>query len=160
MLKLWLTNGVNMLTLFDLEADGLYNEATKIYCMSYTHDGSKIETLTDTNDMVDLLRGSQYIVGHNVALYDLLVVKKLLGYYPNHALLIDTLWLSWYTDPNRIKHGLEDYGVEFGYPKVRVDEDQWGEGNMDLMIERCERDCKINWLVFKKQLSVLESLYT
>jgi hypothetical protein len=148
-----------MLTCFDIETDGLYDEATKIYCMSYTHDGGNIETLTRLSDMVDLLRSSDYVVGHSVALYDLLVIKKLLGYYPDHALVIDTLFLSWYTDPNRIKHGLEEYGEEFGYPKVKVDDKEWSQGNMDLMIERCERDVEINWKVFEKQRKVLEGLY-
>jgi hypothetical protein len=150
---------MGLLTCFDIETDGLYDEATTIYCMSYTHDGDKIETLTGLPDMVDLLRSSDYVVGHNVSLYDLLVIKKLLGYYPDHALVIDTLWLSWYTDPNRIKHGLEDYGEEFGYPKVKVDDDEWSQGNMDLMIERCERDVEINWKVWTKQRKVLEGLY-
>lgn len=149
-----------MLTLFDLESDGLYDEATKIYCVSYTHDGNKVETLTSRSDILGLFDRSDYIVGHNVALYDLLVIKKLWGYYPSHALVIDTLWLSWYSDPNRIKHGLEDYGVEFGYPKVKVDDDQWGEGNMDLMVERCERDVEINWRVWCKQRRLLEGLYS
>ena len=150
---------MGLLTLFDVETDGLYDEATTIYCMSYTHDGDKIETTTRPRDMVDILKSSSYIVGHNVALYDLLVIKKLLRYYPDHALVIDTLWTSWYTDPNRIKHGLEDYGEEFGYPKVKVDQEEWTQGNMDLMIERCERDVKINWLVFEKHMKVLEGLY-
>jgi hypothetical protein len=147
------------LTLFDIETDGLYDEATTIYCMSYTHDGGNIETLTRLSDMVDLLRSSDYVVGHSVALFDLLVIKKLLGYYPDHALVIDTLWLSWYTDPNRIKHGLEDFGEEFGYPKVKVDDEEWSKGNMGLMVERCERDVEINWKVWMKQKKVLEGLY-
>lgn len=148
-----------MLTLFDIETDGLYDEATTIYCMSYTHDGDNIETLTGLPDMVDLLRSSDYVVGHNISQFDLLVIKKLLGYYPSHALVIDTLWLSWYTDPNRIKHGLEDYGEEFGYPKVKVDQEEWSQGNMDLMVERCERDVEINWKVWAKHRKVLEGLY-
>jgi len=148
-----------MLTLFDLESDGLYDEVTKIYCVSYTHDGETVETLTSRSDILDLFASSDYIVGHNVALYDLLVVKKLWGYYPSHALVIDTLWTSWYTDPNRIKHGLEDYGEEFGYPKVKVDQEEWSQANMDLMVERCERDVEINWLVYEKHMKVLEELY-
>jgi len=150
---------MELLTCFDIETDGLYDEATTIYCMSYTHDGEKIETLTRLPDMVDLLRSSDYVVGHNISQFDLLVIKKILGYYPDHALVIDTLWTSWYTDPNRIKHGLEDYGEEFGYPKVKVDQEEWSQGNMDLMIERCERDCRINWLVWEKHCKILKSLY-
>lgn len=147
-----------MLTLFDLEADGLYNEATKVYCLSYTHDGDTIETLTRPNHMADLLRSSDYVVGHNVSTYDLLVLKKLFG-IDARGLVIDTLFLSWYLYPDRIKHGLEDWGEEFGYPKVKVQDHEWQEGNMDLMVERCERDCRINWVLWEKQRCLLESLY-
>jgi len=147
-----------MLTLFDIETDGLYDEATTIYCMSYTHDGEKIETLTRPDLMVDLLKSSDYVVGHNISQYDLGVIQKLTG-FKYEGLVIDTLFLSWYLDPNRPKHGLEDYGVEFGFPKVKVDDEQWQEGNMDLMIKRCERDVEINSKVWKKQRKLLEELY-
>jgi hypothetical protein len=147
-----------MLTLFDLESDGLYDEVSKVYCLSYTHDGVTIDTTTSVDRIASLLSNSSYIVGHNVMLYDLLVLKKLHGIEPK-GLVIDTLALSWYLDPNRIKHGLEDYGLEFGYPKVVVEDHEWQEGDMELMIQRCERDVEINWKVWQKQSKVLKELY-
>jgi DNA polymerase III alpha subunit (gram-positive type) len=147
-----------ILTLFDLESDGLYDEVSKVYCLSYTHDGRSIETTTSVSDIADVLSSSDYIVGHNIALYDLLVLNKLYG-IETKGLVIDTLALSWYLDPNRIKHGLEDYGLEFGYPKVVVEDHEWQEGDMDLMIQRCERDVEINWKVWEKQSKVLKELY-
>jgi DNA polymerase I-like protein with 3'-5' exonuclease and polymerase domains len=147
-----------MLTLFDLESDGLYDEVTKTYCLSYTHDGDKVHTVTKPEDMASVLLSSDYVVGHNIATYDLLVLKKLHGIEPK-GLVIDTLALSWYLDPNRIKHGLESYGEEFGVPKVEVDDSKWSEGNIDLMVRRCEQDCRVNWLLWKKQEKMLNELY-
>jgi DNA polymerase I-like protein with 3'-5' exonuclease and polymerase domains len=147
-----------MLTLFDLESDGLYDDVSKVYCLSYTHDGVNIDTTTSVSDMATILCDSKYIVGHNISIYDLLVLKKLYGIEPK-GLVIDTLALSWYLDPNRIKHGLEDYGLEFGYPKVVVEDHEWQEGDMGLMIQRCERDVRINWKVWEKQSKVLKELY-
>jgi len=147
------------LTCLDIETDGLYDEATTIYCMSYTHDGEKIETLTRLPDMVDLLKSSDYVVGHSISQFDLLVIKKLLGYYPSHALVIDTLWLSWVTSPNEVRHGLEDWGNKLGVKKVEVNADQWAEGDLELMIHRCQEDVKINWLLWEKQRKFLEQLY-
>lgn len=143
---------------FDIETDGLLDEVTKIYCMSYTYDGEKIETTTRYDVMATLLGNSSCVVGHNIGLYDLPVMEKILG-VKFKGLIADTLWLSWYTDPNRIKHGLEDYGEEFGYPKVKVEKEEWKQENLPLMIERCKRDVKINWLVWMKQKGVLEGLY-
>ena len=143
---------------FDLESDGLLDDVTKIYCVSYTSDGEDIKTTTDCKEMVEVLSSSDTLIGHNIGTYDLLALKKVLG-FDYKGLIIDTLWLSWYLDPNRIKHGLEDYGEDHGYPKVKVEDHEWKEENLPLMVERCERDVKINWLVWKKQRKMLEELY-
>jgi DNA polymerase III alpha subunit (gram-positive type) len=149
---------VNKPLVFDIEADGLYDEATKIYCMSYETPSGAILSATGYNTMVDILRSSPSVVGHNISQYDLGLIEKLTG-FKYEGLVIDTLFLSWYLDPNRPKHRLEDYGVEFGYPKVVVNEEEWQEGNLDLMIERCERDVEINVKVWQKQRAILEELY-
>lgn len=144
---------------FDLESDGLYDEATKIHCLSYTFDGVNFDTLTDYASMRSLFDTDSLLpIGHNIGLYDLLVLKKLLG-VDFRGLVVDTLWYSWYLYPKRPKHGLEDWGEKFGFPKVKVKDEEWAEGNMDLMKERCERDCLINWKLWMKQKKYLEELY-
>lgn len=48
--------------------------------------------------------------------------------FPNinfKAKIIDSLALSHYLFNDRLKHGLEDYGVEFGYEKVKISEEEW-----------------------------------
>lgn len=144
--------------LFDIETDGLIDEVTKVYCLSYTTNGEDIETLTSLPDMVDLLRDSTHLVGHNIGVYDIPVMEKFGLTWD--GLTIDTLWLSWYLYPSRNKHGLEDWGENFGYPKVKVEKEEWKEGNIDLMVKRCERDVKINWLLWEKQRKMLEELYS
>jgi hypothetical protein len=144
--------------IFDIETDGLYDEVTKVYCMSYTEDGN-VSTTTTPDLVCDVLASYDVLVGHNIALYDLLVLKKLYGFDYSNKLIIDTLWLSWYLDPGRSKHGLEDHGEELGYPKVKVEKEEWAEGNMDLMVERCSRDVLINWKLWKKQEKMLKEMY-
>ena len=146
------------LVLFDIETDGLIDEVTKVYCMSYTTDGETIETVTRLPDMVSLIGDSSFVVGHNIGVYDLPVMEKL-GQLDFKGLIIDTLWLSWYLYPSRNKHGLEDWGEELGFPKVKVEKEEWKEGNMDLMRERCERDIRINWLLWERQCKLLKNLY-
>lgn len=144
--------------IFDIETNGLLDEVTKIYCMSYTYDGEKVETTTRYDSMATLLSNSRCVVGHNIGLYDLPVMEKILGIKFN-GLIIDTLWLSWYTDPDRIKHGLEDWGKDLGVKKVEVSDAQWAEGDLDLMVHRCERDVHINWLLWERQRELLNGLY-
>jgi hypothetical protein len=149
---------VNKPLVFDIEADGLYDEATKIYCMSFDDPVGGVSTTIRYDIMVDILKSSPAVVAHNGSQYDIPLIEKITG-FKYEGLVIDTLFLSWYLDPNRPKHGLEDYGLEFGYPKVVVKEEEWQEGNLDLMIERCERDVEINVKVWQKQRAILEELY-
>jgi len=139
--------------LFDLESDGLLDEATKVYCLSYTSDGNTVKTLTDPEDMYELLISQQTLIGHNIGLYDLPLMKKLHGVNFT-GLIVDTLWLSWYLDPDRPSHAMASYG-----DKVEVQDEQWKEGDLDLMIQRCEQDVRLNWKIWMKQKKLLEELY-
>jgi hypothetical protein len=40
---------------FDVEADNLLDDATKIHCLSYTHDGITYQTIFDYQEMRDLI---------------------------------------------------------------------------------------------------------
>lgn len=144
--------------IFDIETNGLLDEATKIYCMSYCK-GDKIETTTDYSDMLHLLTTSDLVIGHNICRFDIPVLEKLLG-FTYRGIKIDTLSLSWYLFPSRVKHGLEDWGLEFGFPKVKVESHEWVGANMPLMIDRCETDVEINKRVWNKQRMLLNELYS
>ena len=63
--------------LFDVEADGLFKEATKIHCLSYTSDGKEIKSLTDYNDMRKLLLKENVLIGHNKTRYDIPLLNTL-----------------------------------------------------------------------------------
>lgn len=146
--------------LFDIEADGLLPEVKKIYCMSYTLDYKTIQTETSVGKIVQILKAQKMLIGHSIIGYDLPALTKVLGVNFDHLdLKLDTLFLSYYLRPDRRKHGLEDYGEDFGYPKVKVDDEQWKEGNLDLMVERCERDVEINLILWKQQIKTLRELY-
>ena len=51
---------------FDVEANGLLDQATKIHCLSYTSDGKDYKTIYDYSDMRDLLLSQHGLVGHNI----------------------------------------------------------------------------------------------
>jgi hypothetical protein len=148
-------------SVFDIETNGLIEEVTKIHCLVYvTYDGLvKIGhgKLTNMGDIITFLTNPTMIyVGHNIIRYDIPVAEKVLGIKVTGR-LIDTLPLSWYLYPNKIKHGLEYWGETFGVPKpVIVD---WKNLTISEYVHRCTEDVKINTLLFHKQLEYLGVLY-
>lgn len=117
----------------DIEADGLLDTITKIWVLGYgtpKEDGTWDIGTTKSYAAIARLFGNpdNVIVGHNFWTYDVIAVEKVLG-IKVRAKIVDTLYLAWYLDPNRImtgkSYGLADYGEDFGVPKVKVDESEW-----------------------------------
>ena len=137
--------------IFDVEADGLLDKATKIHCLSYsTPDG--VRTLTSYQEMRDLLLSAPLLIGHNIICYDVPLLEKLLR-IKIKARLIDTLPLSWYLNHKRVVHGLDSFGKDFGIPKPKIDD--WENLTIEEYSHRCEEDVKINtalWLDLRKRL--------
>ena len=73
---------------FDIETDGL--NPSKIHCLSYTSDGVEHNTLTDYEDMRQLLSNQKGLIGHNIVRYDVPVLERILG-IKIKARLYDTL---------------------------------------------------------------------
>jgi len=79
---------------FDIEANGLFKDATKIHCMSYTTDGKTLVSTCDYNAMRNILLNQKVLIGHNITRYDVPLLNKLLG-IKIKAKLYDTLAMSW-----------------------------------------------------------------
>lgn len=139
--------------IFDLEADGL--KPTKLHCIS-VNTGKKIVSTTDYAKMRKFFLNAKLLIGHNIQRFDIPVVERLLGIKVT-AKLVDTLALSWYLEPKRLKHGLAEWGVEFGVPKPPIDD--WENLTPEEYIHRCEEDVKINTKLWDKQWKALVRLY-
>jgi hypothetical protein len=95
------------------------------------------------------------LVGHNIVRFDIPAVEKLLG-ITVEARLIDTLALSWYIHHDRLKHGLEGYGEEYGVPKPVIKD--WNTLTPEEYAHRCNEDVKINnrlWMLLNMKLNKL-----
>jgi len=105
----------------DVEGDGLY--PSKFYCMCIQEVGKEnILTLSTHEDMIKWLSQDDIIIiGHNFARWDKVQLERVLGIKIS-ARIIDSLFLSWYLFPDRLVHGLESFGVEYGVPKPVVDD--------------------------------------
>ncbi len=145
--------------IIDLEADNLLDKATKIHCLSFHHIETKeSKTLVDYEDIKKfILQEDITIIGHNIILYDCRLLEKILEIDLKKLKKIDTLGISWYLDPLRKKHGLEIYGTELGVSKPKVTD--WSEQPIEVYIERCQEDVKINTLLWEKQYKYLKELY-
>lgn len=147
-------------TIFDIETDGLLETVTIIHCLSYQiyEDGVLLEsgTLTDYNQIIDFITEQTVLIGHNIIRYDIPVLEKLLE-ISIPARLIDTLALSWYLYPKRIKHGLELWGDDLGVPKPTIED--WTNLSIEEYSFRCESDVEINQLLYHKQITYLNLVY-
>ena len=103
---------------FDLETNGLLNNATQIHCIVlHWLEDNRTETFNDqpfAPDPKDLPMGSNYsittaishlevadaVIGHNIIGFDIPVIKKLYPYFNLNRTIVDTLILSRLYHPN------------------------------------------------------------
>ena len=147
-------------TVFDVETDGLLETVTRIHCLSYQiyENTTLIEsgTLLHYEHIRAVVLQRTTLVGHNIVRYDIPVLEKILNITIT-ARLIDTLGLSWNLYPNRMKHGLEVWGEEFGVPKPEITD--WENLTPAEYAHRCVEDVKITVQLYFKQLAYLFNLY-
>ena len=138
-----------MKIVFDLESDGLLNRLTKIHVFSWSVVGSGVvHSTNDLSTIQEVLHKATTVVGHNIVAFDLPALKMF--DITTEADIIDTLTLSWYLEPKRVRHGLGDWGVTVGVPKPPIVD--WDTLSYEDYKHRCEEDVRINLEV----LSILE----
>ena len=104
--------------IFDLETNGLLNDATRIHCIAFHSDeDDKIQSFNDekyANNPKDLPMGGHYsittalgfievadtIIGHNIIDFDIPIIKKFYSWFNPRGIIIDTLLLSRLYHPN------------------------------------------------------------
>lgn len=139
---------------FDIETDGL--DPTLIHVLSWSEDMGEVKSTYEYQEMRDVLMGADVLIGHNIIRYDIPAVEKLLGIKVK-ARLIDTLGLSWYINHWKGKHGLAEYGEEYGVPKPKIDD--WENLSPEEYRNRCEQDVRINNCLWKTLSYKLSKLY-
>lgn len=148
-------------TVFDCEADGLV--PTKFYVLSScgwdSQTGeSTIESTPDYDEMSGVLNNEPILVGHNITRWDIPNLERILGIkIPKETLIVDTLAVAWYLEPNRPSHKLESYGEQYGIEKPKIDD--WFNLDYSVYKHRCETDVKINLALWKDQYKHLKEIY-
>ena len=156
---------------FDIETDGLLNDATKIHCVAI-HD-----TETDRTDVyndqspgqgmsspvvraIQHLEVSTCIVGHNILSFDIPVIRSIFPWFTPPDNCIDTLLLSRLYHPNMMavdqkhqwrhmplqlygRHSLESYGYRLSEYKGNFGKtSDWKEWSQE-MEDYCVQDVQV-----------------
>jgi hypothetical protein len=141
---------------FDVETNGLLDILDKIHVLSWSTDGKEVHHTHDYEEMRKFFSEAKVLIGHNIIRFDIPAVEKVLGIKVK-ARLIDTLALSWYLNHDRVKHGLEGYGIEYGVPKPVVTD--WNSLTPEDYAHRCRSDVKINSRLWRDLDIKLNRLY-
>ena len=150
----------------DIETRGLLDKLKSkedLHVMSVGWKSNGKWNIKSTNKEEDIAKvfenPDNTVVGHFFLAYDLPALKIMFPNINFRAKVIDSLALSHYLSNDRLKHGLEDYGIEFGYEKVKISEEEWENLDYNKAEERCRRDVEINCILWDKQLALLRELY-
>lgn len=83
---------------FDIETNGLIDEADRIICVSYAVNDSKepetASTKEELDSVIDLLNEADCIVGHNAIAFDVPMLRKLRDDFNPKGVVRDTLVMS------------------------------------------------------------------
>ncbi len=144
--------------LFDIEADNLLDDITKIHCLAYCDTKTGLICSTSFQDQIRdfFLQKDVVFIGHNIVGYDIPAVEKIFG-IKVEAPQWDTLGISWVLSPDRKSHSLESYGKDYNIDKIQIED--WNNLDTKSYILRCETDVKINYELWKTQASYLNRLY-
>jgi DNA polymerase-1 len=153
-----------MKLVMDLEANGLYQEATTIHCAVFKEVGTnKIWRLRKHDSIIKMLEKCTYLIMHNGIDYDVPLIKKLLG-YEYKGKILDTLLMSRELFKNRPvpdemkadyalagkkldgPHSLAAWGYRLG--RGKVEHEDWSVFSPEMM-HRCVEDVEITHLLYE-----------
>lgn len=148
----------------DIEANGLYQEATEIHCAVFKCDATdKVWRLRTKESIIKMLDKCTYIIMHNGIGYDLPLIRKLWG-YEYKGKVLDTILMSReifknipvpstmkeeYKEHNKKlsgPHSLAAWGYRLGLGKV--EHEDWSAFSPEMM-HRCVMDVEITHRLYK-----------
>lgn len=152
-------------TVADLESDNLLDLATKLHVLGFQMNEKEIKTFRGSTEGERVVKFFQWhvdneipIVMHNGISFDVPLMEKLFGTDLSNLMLIDTLALSWYLNPDRRQHGLGTFWEDYGIEKPVVED--WSEQLYEVYQNRVVEDVKINQALWKDLKKRLIELYT
>jgi len=148
--------------LFDLEANGLLRQATKVHCgavKEYKSGVIKKFRPHQIKELLEELESYDVLIAHNGIGYDFPLLKKLHS-WEFKGKKVDTLLMSRLLNPKRLvpydcpdrglpPHGLASWGYRVG--RGKPEHNDWENFSEDMM-HRCSEDTEILELVYEELL--------
>ncbi|HET8689276.1 MAG TPA: DNA polymerase [Methanosarcina sp.] len=146
--------------IFDLEANGFLNQATKVHCGVFIDLVTNKVTKFRPNEIQDMLKFMDtydVLIAHNGLGYDWPLLEKLYNYkFKNQK--VDTLIMSRLLNPKRLlppncpnkqagPHSVEAWGYRVG--RGKPEHNDWEEFSEE-MLHRCTEDVQIQKLIFNE----------
>ncbi len=107
--------------IIDIESNGLLMDVTKIWCIVIKDiDTGLLYKSYDTDKLAEILiQGADLLIGHNITMYDLPVLRRLLGIDYSSVTIFDTLLVSRLLLPDREQgHSLNRGGKGLDFQRV------------------------------------------
>jgi DNA polymerase-1 len=141
----------------DIEADGLLEDATRIWCVCVTNVVTKEEKeFTDAKDFQLWLQPESILVGHNFIAYDLVMLNRFWGTRISPSRVVDTFVLSQLYNPSyRGGHSLEAWGERLRYAKSSHEDFSCYS---EQMLKYCRRDTRLAALLFLRLTERMRSV--
>ena len=132
----------------DIEADGLFSNATKIWCIA-AKDYDTGETFfwgpDELHEFHIFADNVHHWIGHNFISYDLRMLKKFLNIRIRPTRVTDTLLVSRLQCFSREGgHSLANWGKILNHPKP--EHDDWTQYSPEMKV-RCQQDVELNYKV-------------
>lgn len=134
-------------TVFDIESDGFLDVAKKLHTLGFQMNQKDVMTFRGSTEAVRILSFFQWhidtgtpVVAHNAISFDVPLMEKLFNVDLSKLMVIDTLALSWYLNPERNLHGLGSFHGDYGIAKPTIADAEWAglTEEEDLIIEYFE----------------------
>ena len=161
---------------FDIEANGLPRQVSKIHCIGiYDLDNNEYTSYNDNGGdpitrAVTMIMEAEHVVGHNIINYDLPVIKACYPFFEPEGEAVDTLILShvyhanlmdldkkrkWVDMPAKLygSHSLKAYGYRLDEHKAEIETD-WKEWSQE-MEDYMEQDVIVTRKLWKHFLPYL-----
>lgn len=140
-----------MTYIIDIEADNFLLDATTVWCaVIYDTESKRTMQFTNIEEFVQKLNESDCkIVGHNILMYDLPLLRRLYGFKYKVSRIYDTILVSRLLEPDRFSgHSLDSWGKWLGVAKGSYSD--FSKYTPE-MLEYCTQDVKITELLHNLQ---------